>query len=379
MSYLIYMSIRILEMYRVLKLTGAIWLHCDSTMSHYLKMSLDTVFGRANFLNEVIWKRSTGQKGSQHKPKRLGPEHDVLLFYCKNRRKWKFPNPKKPLTKEMAEKRFPNKDEQSGRRWKDDSAHIFCSPGLGARPNLCYTWRGFTNPHPSGWRLSKKRLEEEYTKGNIVIITDRKTGKQKLQRRIYKDQYAGENLGDVWDDILPVLGNEDLGYPTQKPLALLKRIIDTSSHKDNTILDPFCGCATACSAAEVLDRQWIGIDISSKAIDLLKDRLSREAGLDKFTKGAGILIHRTDIPIRKGRRSKCIKNVLYGQQEGRCGLCKKWFDIRHMEVDHVIPKAKGGPDDDANLQLLCGHCNRVKGKGTMEEANVRLKELGVLV
>lgn len=375
MSYLIYMAIRIMEMHRTLKPTGSLYLHCDPTMSHYLKMVLDAVFGKRNFRNEIIWKRSTGQKGSQHKPKKLGPEHDVILFYCKDERIWKFVNPKKPLTKDEVNYKF-NQIGDNGRRWMDDSAHIFCSPGLGARPNLCYNWRGFTNPHPSGWRLSKKRLEEEYLKGNIVIIM--KNGKKKIQRRIYEDQYSGTNMGDLWDDILLTLGKENLGYPTQKPLGLLERIVQTSTHNGDMILDPFCGCATALSAAERLNRQWIGIDISSKAAELMRSRLVSEAGLDKYTKGAGILIHRTDIPIRKGRRSKCIKNILYGQQEGKCNLCGNWFEIRHMEIDHELPKAKGGPDDDTNLQLLCGHCNRVKGKGTMAEAMVRLKELGVL-
>lgn len=375
MSYLIYMAIRILEMHRILKSTGSIYLHCDPTMSHYLKMVLDAIFKKRNFRNEIIWKRSTGQKGSQHKPKKLGPEHDVILFYCKNERAWKFVNPKKSLTKEESSQKF-NQIDDDGRRWMDDSAHIFCSPGLGARPNLCYSWKGFTNPHPSGWRLSKKRLEEEYQKGNIVVVM--KNGKKKIQRRIYEDQYAGTNMGDLWDDVLLTLGKEDLGYPTQKPLALLERIIQASTRKDDMILDPFCGCATACSAAERLNRKWIGIDISPKAVELMNARMVSEAGIEKWTKGAGVVIQRTDIPIRKGNRSKNIKHQLFGVQEGRCNLCKHEIEFRHMEVDHVIPRAKGGPDDDTNLQLLCGHCNRVKGKGTMAEAKVRLKELRVL-
>lgn len=172
-------------------------------------------------------------------------------------------------------------------------------------------------------------------------------------------------------------GSEDLTYPTQKPLKLLKRIIESSTKPGDVVLDPFCGCATACSAAESLDRQWVGIDISEKAVELLKHRLVREAGLDKYTKGAGNIIHRTDIPRRGGRRSPCIKNILYGKQEGGCSLCGMHFEIRHMDVDHRVPDSKGGPDSDDNLQLLCHHCNITKGTGTMAEARVRLRELGI--
>lgn len=371
MSYLIYMAVRILELHRVLKDTGSLYLHCDSTMSHYLKLVMDAVFGIKNFRNEIVWRRHTSVHGSfQHDPKQWGRMTDTILYYAKT---IKTPvSPYQILTEDVRRSKFNLVDEQ-GRRYYDDSAHIWNSPGMGVRPNLCYEWRGFKNPHPTGWRLSKKRLEEEYRKGNIVILSN-----GRLQRRKYESEFRGTPLGSLWMDIPPVFGGkEKLGYPTQKPLALLERIIRASSNKGDLVLDPFCGCATACSAAERLDRQWIGIDISPKAIDLLSVRLVTEAGLDKYTKGAGILIPRTDIPMREGNRSKNIKHQLFGMQEGRCALCQHEMDFRHMEIDHVIPRAKGGPDDDTNLQLLCGHCNRVKGKGTMAEARVRLAELKI--
>ena len=372
MSYLIYMAIRILEMRRLLKEAGSLYLHCDSTMSHYLRIVLDAVFGRNNYRNEIIWRRHTSVHGSfQHAPKQWGRITDTILYYAKSK-----DTPILPyavMTNAEREAKFKLVDEH-GRRFYDDSAHIWNSPGMGERPNLCYEWRGFKNPHPTGWRLSKKRLEAEYKKGNIVIQPN-----GKLQRRKYESDFRGTPIGNLWTDIKPVFGGkEKLGYPTQKPLALLERIILASSNKHDVVLDPFCGCATACSAAEKLDRQWVGIDISPKAYDLLKERLVREAGLDKFTKGAGVLVHRTDIPKRKGKRSKDIKHKLFGVQEGQCKLCCHVMEFRHMEVDHIEPIAKGGPDDDGNLQLLCGHCNRVKGKGTMEEARVRLIDLGII-
>ena len=228
---------------------------------------------------------------------------------------------------------------------------------MGDRPNLCYTWRGFTNPHPSGWRLSKERMEEEYQKGNIVIFDS-----NRLERRLYLDDYAGKPVGDLWVDISPAKGNERTGYPTQKPLALLERIIKASSNEGDLILDPFCGCATTCVAAEKLGRQWVGIDVSEKAAELVKTRIQDELGFTILK-----LIHRFDIPRdRDGKRSRDIKNVLYGKQEGMCGGCGHWYRIKDFDVDHIVPTAKGGANTDENLQLLCGNCNRIKGDRSQE-------------
>ena len=373
-SYLIYMAIRLLEMHRILKKTGSLWLHCDPIMSHYLKCVLDSIFNRNNFRNEVIWKSSLGPKGSQHKTKKLGREHDVILYYAKDVDIIKFNPPKKKFTAEELNEKFPNKDKDG--RWKDDSAHVFSTPNMGARPNLCYTWRGITNPHASGWRLSKERLEEEYQKENIVI---KENGK--ILRKARLIDYKGENLGDLWADIKPAYGKERVGYPTQKPLALLERIIESSSEVGDFILDPFCGCATACLASEKLRRKWIGIDVSSKAHDLIRSRLKTESGLHLYDnlKKEWEVIHRTDIPIRKGSRSKNIKHTLYGKQEGLCNGCKNYYNFKDFEVDHVMPTAKGGINDDFNLQLLCGNCNRIKGKRLdMDELSVALRERGIL-
>ena len=141
---------------------------------------------------------------------------------------------------------------------------------MGARPNLCYEWRGFKNLHPSGWRLSKERMEEEYKKGNIVIQDS------KIERRQYFKDYKGIPLGNLWSDIANVRGGESTGYPTQKPLTLMLRIIAASSEEGDVVLDPFCGCATTCVASEMLKRKWIGVDVSVKAFELVKKRLKKE-------------------------------------------------------------------------------------------------------
>lgn len=315
MSYLIYMAIRILEMRRILKDTGSIYLHCDPTMSHYLKMVLDAVFGKKNFLNEVIWY----YRGAGIPKQKYAKRHDVLLWYAKQVDRYHF------------------------------------------------------NPDPARQPYAEATVERfKHYIGNVR--DGRNYGQQTLNTK-------GKHPDDVFTDIQPIApsAKNRLGYPTQKPLELLSRIIETSSKEGDIVLDPFCGCATTCSASEILDRQWIGIDISPKAYELVLGRLKSEAGIEKWTKGAGDVIHRTDIPVRKGSRSKDIKHQLFGVQEGRCNLCEHEIEFRHMEVDHKIPRAKGGPDDDTNLQLLCGHCNRIKGKGTMAEAKVRLAELGIVI
>ena len=396
MIYLMAMGIRLIEMKRILKPTGSIYLHCDPTASHYLKAVMDDIFGKNNFRNEITWKRATStQKGSQHRSMRWGNNADILLFYAVSRSASLYPE--KELTESEILEKFKYIDE-NGQRYYDDSAHIWSSPNMGPRPNLCYEWRGFVNPHPSGWRLSKERLQEEYQKGNIVIRPD-----GKLERRKYLKDYKGASYGNIWDDIPPSAGEERTGYPTQKPLALLNRIIKASSNEGDIVLDPFCGCATACVAAERLGRQWIGIDISPSAETITKLRLTEEAET-KAGRGTGVLkenqlplpfdpmtdIHiltqpplRTDVDENEPQQQRLPnyrvhKNDLYGKQEGYCNGCERHFEIRNLTVDHEHPQSKGGTDHPDNLQLLCQACNSTKGKGTQEELISRLKEQGVL-
>ncbi len=365
-SYLIMMAVRLLEMKRVLKKTGSCYLHCDPTASHYLKMMMDSIFGKNNFRSEITWKRVTStQKGSQHRSKRWGNNADILLYYAAS------PSaalrPERELTAPEILKKFKLMDKDGERYY--NGAPIWRYPSMGERPNLCYEWRGFVNPHPSGWRLSKERLEAEYQKGNIVIRPD-----GKLERRTYLKDYKGAAYGNVWDDVSPPAKEERTGYPTQKPIALLERIIKASSNDGDVVLDPFCGCATTCVAAERLSRQWIGIDISEKAIALVRMRLEKEVGI------FGTVIHRTDIPKRSEKlpNYRTYKHTLYGEQEGLCNGCRTRFPFRNMTVDHIIPRKHGGTGALDNLQLLCGACNSTKGRGTQAELLAGLREQGII-
>ena len=169
------------------------------------------------------------------------------------------------------------------------------------------------------------------------------------------------------------MSEERTGYPTQKPLKLLNRIIKASSNPGDLVLDPFCGCATACVAAQDLNRKWIGIDISEKAIELVLQRFT-----DELKIFAPKIIHREDIPIRSDGivRSKNIKHMRYGEQEGYCGGCKHHFPFHGLTIDHRVARSTGGTDDDSNIQLLCSSCNSIKGDRSMGFLKSVLREKG---
>ncbi len=294
MSYITYMTQRIIQMHRVLKDTGSLYLHVDPTASHYLKIVLDQIFGKDNFQNEIIWYYKNSSRGR----KRFAKSHDVILAYSK--------------TKDFT--------------FYADNVLVPFESGMTA------------------WRMEKHG--SEMPKGKVpddVIIMPS----------------------------LNTMAKERTGYPTQKPLALLHKIIEASSKEGDIVLDPFCGCATTCVAAQQLQRQWIGIDIEAKAADLLMQRLSDDSGIFESFVHTYQTPQRTGIKIEKP--SKTIKNRLYKTQKGICKGCKNKFDSVNFEIDHIIPKSKGGGDYYKNFQLLCGNCNRVKGNRPMEELVAKLR------
>lgn len=285
------MAVRLLEMHRVLKDTGSIYLHCDPTMSHSLKLLLDAIFGGKRFCNEIVWCYSNI---GMHPKSRYPRKHDIIFYYAKGKN-YTF-------------------NKQTYKHWKS-----------GADANPCDWW---------------------------VDITS-------------------------FNGYMSPKNDKHCGYPTQKPRALLERVIQASSNPGDLVLDPFCGCATACVVAELLGRRWVGIDISKKAYDLVKQRLHEQVAIGSEQKPTllGKVIHRKDIPTRSDqvRRSKNIKEILYGKQKGNCNGCGSHFQVQHFHVDHIIAKANGGQDTDNNLQLLCGHCNSIKGKREMKHLVAELK------
>ena len=305
MAYLSFMAIRLLEMKRILRPTGSIYLHCDPTMSHSIKLLMDIIFGGGNFRNEIVWHYG----GTGNALTKFPAKHDNIFFYSYGD-KLHF-NPVRVPAKKV-----------------------------------------------SGWTgKSDKTCDSVWNINTAFNSPERK------------------NL---------------TGYPTQKPIALLERIISASSNKGDLVLDPFCGCATTCVAAERLNREWIGIDVAEEAARQVRNRLTEETKAGKLSYQKEIrdkipqVYHRlfrdpSQRPMRTDilqKRSANIKRILFGLQEGKCNLCENKFDIQNFHVDHIVAKAKGGLDVDSNLQLLCGHCNSVKGKGTMQRARDRLRELG---
>ena len=335
-SYITYMAQRVIQLHRILKQTGSLYYHCDPTAGHFVKLMLDGIFGKKNFRNEIVWKYTGGLAPN----KDFSRKHDLIYRYTKT------------------------------------NDYFF------------------------------NRIYDKYSEGAIQRFDHNdENGKYKIT---YKDgksykTYMGEGkpAEDVW--YLPIVmrnSKECTGYPTQKPLALLERIIKASCPEGGVVLDPFCGCATTCVASQRLKRKWIGIDIEDKAVDLLIERLEQDGNLKNTDvkdldmkikqqgedfiilnceKDKNKLPHRTDVEEKDKndpKTAKEIKDYFYPKQGGfidkngekrcLCNGCKNDYLLKDLEIDHIIPKDVGGGDYLENYQLLCSHCNRTKKNKPME-------------
>ncbi len=261
MAYLTMMAQRMIELHRVLKQTGSIYLHCDPTASHYLKLLLDAVFGNTNFRNEITWKRFNFRADAR----RFGRISDRILFYTKSD-EFTWSTLRTPFRESYVESHFRNVDED-GRRYTLDNLN----PPAGRGP--VYEFHGFTRP----WRYTQANMLQLEEEGRILFTPGMVP---RLKR--YLDDLSGEAVNDFWSDISPInsQAHERLGYPTQKPEALLNRLIAASSNEGDVVLDPFCGCGTAIAVAERLKRRWIGIDITHLAVGLIRHRLHDSFGTD---------------------------------------------------------------------------------------------------
>ena len=267
-AYLVMMTARLIELHRVLKPTGSIYLHCDPTASHYLKIVMDAIFSPEYFRNEITWKRSGAHSDVKQGRKAYGNIVDTLLYYTKSD-EYTFNPQFTEYDEEYVRKTYNNLDPD-GRRWKSSD---LTGPGGAAKGNPSYELLGVTRY----WRFSKENMERLLTEGRIHQSSPGAVPRMKH----YLDEMPGVSLQNIWDDIPPIGAQaaERLGYPTQKPIALLERILQVSSNEGDVILDPFCGCGTAIAAAEKLKRSWMGIDVTHLSITLMKYRLKDSFGL----------------------------------------------------------------------------------------------------
>ena len=311
-AYLTFMAVRLLEMRRLLKDTGSIYLHCDPTMSAPLKLLLDLIFGQANFRNEIIWCYKSPSVAKKLFPRK----HDTIFYYAKS----------------------------DVIIFNCDSVRVQYAPNTVAR-------RKYKSGGVGGGVMPPEQVKE------------------------------GMIIPDWWSDI-PSGGqiprSERTGWKTQKPLALLKRIILASSNKGDLVLDPFCGCATACVAAEEEGRAWIGIDKDKQCADIMKERATGQQDLMKMWDDVLVdASKQKNVPVRKAiveqeiphSQRQIVKSALYEKQKGKCAAapyCTHEIPIELMELDRIKSGKRGGKYVKGNMQLLCPRCNRVKSGGTMD-------------
>ncbi len=363
MAYLTHMAVRMVELHRVLKPTGSIYLHCDPTASHYLKVLMDAVFGVDHFSNEVIWQRSTGKSLMT---KRLPNNHDVLLFYQKgDEYTWNSEAAFSPYDEGNLPEKTGDKykfRDPDGRLYRLDSL-INPNPD---RPNLTYEFLGVTKV----WRWTRERMQQAYADG--LVLQTRPGTVPQLKR--YLDEQRGIPLGDVWVDIPPInsQAQERLGYPTQKPVALLERILSTSSNPGDVVLDPFCGCGTTVHAAQKLDRQWIGIDITHLSISLIEKRLKdafagikfEVHGAPKDLEGARDLSNRDKYQFQWWAVSLVDAVPFGGKKKGADGGIDGhiFFRSSAKTVEKAIVSVKGGGVGVKDIRELIAVVDRERAK-----------------
>ena len=332
MAYLTRMTIRLLELHRVLKSTGSLYLHCDPTASHYLKIVLDCIFGKENYRNEITWKRTTTHSDS----KTWSRVADTIFFYTKGE-KFCWHIPREAHSEEYLETKYRHDDSDGRGLYRLDN---MTSPN--PRPNMMYEWKGFPFPQ-KGWRYSRATMAKLDDEGRIWY-PKKKSGAldttKRPQLKRYLNEMPGGVMGTVWTDIPPVnsQAEERLGYPTQKPQALLERIISASSSEGDLVLDPFCGCGTAVHAAQKLRRHWIGIDITSFAVAQIEDRLKKAFPEDAGTNGQRRLKYTVDgLP----KDFEGAKNLAAREPDGKYQC--QWWAVRWLLGGQLRDgKQKGG-------------------------------------
>jgi len=369
-AYIDYMRPRCVQLARVLKKTGSFYYHCDWHASHYVKVMLDQIFGENNFQNEIVWKRSSAHSDTKQGMSQYGRIYDNIFFYTGGADQWTWNSQPQPYDEQYLEQKYAY-TEHDGRRFKSTDLTAAKAGG-----DTDYDWKGFRPPKGRYWAYSKANMEKLEAEGRIHYT---KTGTPRLKQ--YLEEMKGVPLQNMWTDIPPInsQATERLGYPTQKPLALLDRIVKASSNENDIVLDAFCGCGTALVAAQNLKRQWIGIDISPTACRVMAKRLRDVCALPEseplWRAGRGFVVRDLPWTVEKLRAIPPFEfenwavialggipnKVQVGdmgvdgrifpvsssaaprkQQEGELGLKERWYPIQVKQKDKA-----GRPDIDA--------------------------------
>ena len=349
-AFLAYMAPRVVEMHRVLKPSGVLFLQCDPEADSYLRLLLDAVFGRKLFIN-AITRRRAAAKG--YPTRRLPTNSDTIFAYGKTAR-WKWNPSHEPY--DMAN--IDDKTAQQYRKTDPDGRQYQLTSLIhpeGNRPNLTYELLGVTRV----WRWTRERMEAEVAAGRVVQT---RPGRSVPRFKRYLDEQPGRKRDDIWTDVIQP-ETSDSKWKTRKPMSLYRRLIECATDRGDVVLDPFCGCATTLVAAEQRGRQWVGIDIDPVAESETKNRLAGESGITltapvKLRKS----LRRTDIPQMSDDK---MKDILWKRQGYRCAnpYCDSESLRRvDMDLDHRIPQVRGGEDDLPNRICLCGNCNSRKGR-----------------
>ncbi len=385
-AFLCWLGVRLMEMRRVLREDGSLYLHCDPTASHYIKALLDGIFGPESFRSEITWKRTSAHSDGRQGRRQHGRIHDILFFYTKSDQ-WTWNQIYTDYDPQYIERSYRYVEPGTNRRYRLDN---LTGPGGAAKGNPQYEVMGVTRY----WRYSKERMKELIDAGRIV---QRRPGAVPSYKR-YLDEMPGVPLQDQWTDIGPIQSRskERTGYPTQKPIALYERIVEASSNPGDIVLDPFAGCATTPIAAERLGRQWVGMDIWDEAYRTVLTRLGEESlavreadsqqphlitfgdvhyvtappeRTDDNEVAAPSFRLRTKLyrpvePWQKLSRAVMSRILAHAQNSGGlvvCGGCGRILEAEFMHLDHIQPRAEGGENHIMNRILLCSPCNGRKG------------------
>ncbi len=412
-AFLCFMGVRLIEMHRILKPTGSVYLHCDPTASHYLKALMDAVFGQQNFRNEIVWKRTSGRSDA----KRFGRVHDIILFYTKSD-KFTWHTQYIPHGSEYIRNTYKFDDNDGRGHWMSDQ---LTAPGHGKTEGEYFSaYRGIKPSSGRMWNLPMRGGMADWIESNVIpdwksmkgvherldaldavgLIQwpKKENGMPRLKR--YYASTRGVAVEDIITDIKRLEGRskEKTGYPTQKPLDLYERFIKSSSDEGDIVLDPFCGCATTPIAAERLGRRWIGMDIWEGAYDVVMQRIEDNKQL--LTDPDPQIHYSTKPPVRtdevetiagfrtpfkfQPRREDWqklthpqMKAILIHAQSSTCGGCGRLLHERFLELDHIMPRVDGGANDISNRILLCRPCNGDKNANlTLRGLRQRIKADG---